>query len=172
MNKTKAQMELLGLAIVVVLLIIGLLFVAGFLLNKQPSQTRKRFVESEGAASMLSALLQTNLQSENCNAMTIADALTRCASGSTLSCTSRTDPSETKEVCQFTKDQIQTIFQNTLDVWNTPYFFDVRMNDNQRVDGDTFDLGPCTDFENRDRSQKIQPLPSSPPINVRLIFCS
>ncbi|TKJ17384.1 hypothetical protein CEE44_02515 [Candidatus Woesearchaeota archaeon B3_Woes] len=68
----KAQMEIMGLAIVVVLLMVGLMFALRFTLFKAPQTYRKEYSETQLAANMLNTLLNTNTE---CNDISIGELL-------------------------------------------------------------------------------------------------
>jgi hypothetical protein len=73
MNK-QSQMEIMGLAIVVVLLVLGMLFVVKFILFKEAPTYRKEYTETQLAANMLNTILNTNVDS-NCSYIKIGELL-------------------------------------------------------------------------------------------------
>jgi hypothetical protein len=72
MRSKKSQMEIMGLAIVVVLIIIGLLFSIKFVLFKQPSTYREDYTTTQLAANTINTLLKTNTE---CNEISIKELL-------------------------------------------------------------------------------------------------
>jgi len=72
----RSQMEMLGIAIVVVLVAFGMLFVVKFMLMRPPSSAKTEFLHRELASNTLSALLLTTTDCKNVN---IRDLLIDCA---------------------------------------------------------------------------------------------
>jgi len=72
MKNKKAQMEIMGLAIVVVLLVLGMLFAVRFVLFKEPKSYRQDYTTTQLAANMLNTLLKTTT---NCNGLSIKELL-------------------------------------------------------------------------------------------------
>ena len=71
-NNKKGQMEIMGLAIVVILMVSGMLFAVKFVLFKPETTYRKDYTNTQLAANMLNTLLNTNT---NCNDVTIGELL-------------------------------------------------------------------------------------------------
>jgi hypothetical protein len=125
MNK-KAQMEVLGLAIVVVLILVATIFIIRFFVFKTSTDYRKGFVSTELASNMLSTFLSTN--AEDCYQMTMTELLQNCAlygfggkcvdEGVTYGCT---QCSNQEYSCEFIKSSATSIFQETLDKWSIRY---------------------------------------------------
>ncbi len=92
----KAQMEIMGLAIVVVLLILGMLFAVKFVLFKPQQTYRKEYTTTQLAANTLNTLLNTHT---TCNRMSVSELL-QDASKDTYNindCGSPTDPQNSQE---------------------------------------------------------------------------
>ena len=68
----KAQMEIMGLAIVVVLLVLGMLFMVKFVLFKPTESYRSEYTTTQLAANMINAILNTNTK---CNDISISELL-------------------------------------------------------------------------------------------------
>ncbi len=64
--KTKAQMEMVGLVVIIVLLSLGMLFMAQFALKDDP--TKKIFTRKGLAYSSLSAIMKTTIEDSSCAA--------------------------------------------------------------------------------------------------------
>jgi len=73
---TEAQMEILGLAIVVVLILVATTFVVRFLVLRTPVDYRKGFVSSELASNMLNTFLKT--AAKDCSQLTMTELLQDC----------------------------------------------------------------------------------------------
>lgn len=80
----KAQTEVLGLVIVVVLITFALLFALIYITSKPPSTTREKYIQSELASNTLSTLLGTTT---DCNDYEIWELYADCAKPSAhISC--------------------------------------------------------------------------------------
>jgi len=111
----KAQMEILGLAIVVVLILVATIFVVRFLAFKTPADYRKGFVSSELASNMLNTFLKTT--AKDCFRLTMTELLQDCAQGNGITCDNGQDP------CRFSESTAKKIFEGTFDKWNVNYEF-------------------------------------------------
>ena len=74
LGKRKAQMEIMGLAIVVVLLVLGMLFAVRFILFKEAPTYRKEYTETQLAANMINTILNTNVDVD-CSNIAIGELL-------------------------------------------------------------------------------------------------
>lgn len=72
MKNKKSQMEIMGLAIVVVLLVLGMLFAIKFVLFKTPEDFRAEYTNTQLAANMLNTILNTNT---NCSDISVSELL-------------------------------------------------------------------------------------------------
>jgi hypothetical protein len=111
----EAQMEILGLAIVVVLILVATIFVVRFLVLKTPTDYRKGFVSSELASNMLNTLLKTSAM--GCSQLTMTELLQDCAQGRGITC------DDGQDSCKFVEVTSNKIFENTLKKWNMEYEF-------------------------------------------------
>ena len=68
----KSQMEIMGLAIVVVLIALGMLFAVKFVLLKEDTGYRKEYTTTQLTANMLNTLLYTNT---NCSGISVSELL-------------------------------------------------------------------------------------------------
>ena len=115
MSNKKAQMEILGLAIVVVLILVATIFVVRFLVIKSPTEYRKGFVSAELASNMLNTFLKT--AAKDCSQLTMTELLQDCAQARSITCDNG------QESCQYAESTAKQIFGNTFDKWNTAYEF-------------------------------------------------
>ena len=120
MKNKKSQMELLGMAIVIVLVTIGILFILKFNVLKGPSETKKHYTYSELSSTTLSAMILAN-SGEECNNINIRDLLIDCTeyfeSNGSITCR------DGNQSCVYVKKAIMSIFNNTLNKWNRNYKF-------------------------------------------------
>ena len=115
MRKKKSQMEILGLAIVVVLILVATTFVVRFLVLRTPVDYRKGFVSSELASNMLNTFLKT--AAKDCSQLTMTELLQDCAQGRGIICENGQDS------CKFIESTAKDIFSKTLDKRNMNYEF-------------------------------------------------
>lgn len=111
----KSQMELLGMAIVIVFISMGLLFIVRFSVLKEPEQTKKKYMHSELATNMLSALIQTDSAGE-CHNVKVRDLLIDCAERGTIDCYGQSS-------CIYVRSVIHDIFTETLGKMKVGYYF-------------------------------------------------
>lgn len=111
----RAQMEILGLAIVVVLILVATIFVVRFLVLKSPTDYRKGFISSELASNMLNTFLKVS--SKDCSHLTMTELLQDCAQGKSIVCDNGEDS------CKFAELTAKKIFEATFDKWNMNYEF-------------------------------------------------
>ncbi|MFH1133842.1 MAG: hypothetical protein V1735_05080 [Nanoarchaeota archaeon] len=109
----KAQTEILGLALVIVLISLGLLFVVQFLVNKQPEGSREDYLDSQLANHFLSAVLVT--QSADCKGKLLRDVAIACADGNYLTC----NGGET--ACEYFNVTVAQIIAQSLVVWKQDF---------------------------------------------------
>ena len=108
-------MEILGLAIVVVLILVATIFVVRFFVLKTPTEYRKGFVSSELASNMLNTLLKT--AAKDCSLLTMTELLQDCAQARSIICGNAEDS------CRHAESVTKGIFAQTFDKWNINYEF-------------------------------------------------
>ena len=146
MNNTKSQMEILGLAIVIVLILTAAVFVVRFLVIKEPVEYRKGFVSSELASNILNTFLKT--AAKDCSQLTMTELLQDCAQIKGITCGNGQDS------CKFAESAAAGIFGNTLDKWNMKYEFLAYVDASQPL----IKLGKsCT----AEKKSKLFPIPIS-----------
>ena len=127
----KSQMEIMGLAIIIILLTLGILFVVQFVVLKEPSDIKKTFTKSQMAANMLNSILKTN--SKDCYSNTITQLLQDCANynenpAGLMICENNNNS------CEYANSTISYIFDNTLAEWgNQSFYFSVFINPNTPI---------------------------------------
>lgn len=109
-------MEIMGLAFVVILISLGLLFYVRFQSAKTPSKVKETFTASQKAANLLNSLLKTNTY---CAGATITQLLQDCAenklTSNQISCSGLTS-------CSFASYTMNDILDKTLKEWQNDYF--------------------------------------------------
>jgi type II secretory pathway pseudopilin PulG len=112
--KKKSQMEIMGLAIVVVLLVLGMLFAVKFILFPQQTSYRPEYTNTQLAANMINTILNTDT---NCSGISIGELLIDASKDTyVLNCGSLSSQ-------QFVNSTISNILTQTLKVWKKDYFF-------------------------------------------------
>lgn len=113
--KNRAQMEILGLAIVLVIILVGAMIYLRLSASKKEVDYRKPFSSSQSASNMLNSFLDTT--SRDCSKMTMTELLQDCAQSTAFICDNG------KNSCYYAKDAANEIFGKTFDMWKTKYEF-------------------------------------------------
>ncbi len=108
-------MEIVGLALIVVLIGLVLLFAVQYAFKKQP-QTIQKAKEKTTADNFISSMLKTNTL---CLKRTIGELIQDCALARSTDCGNGQDS------CAYSKTTIQFLLENTLKKWNKQYFSEV-----------------------------------------------
>lgn len=152
----RGQMEIMGLAIIVILVSLGLLFAVQWML-KAPSKQAQRAKESVLAANFLNTMLATT--DLECNKRTVRELLQDCAlTGGITQCPTG------RHSCEEAKHIMDILFDNTLKKWNMKYHFS--MTGATPVEQLQFQTTPCPG----EREQKIHPLPVRPGFEISLVL--
>lgn len=155
--KRKAQMEILGLAIVVVLILVATIFVVRFLVIKSPTEYRKGFISAELASNILSTFLKT--AAKECSQLTMTELMQDCAQARSIICGNGQDS------CSYAESTATHIFENTLDKWSIKYEFLAYTDANSPL----IKLGkPCR----QEKRSKLFPIPiNSATMYTKLDIC-
>ena len=156
-NNKKSQMEILGLAIVVVLILVATIFVVRFLVVKAPADYRKGFISNELVSNTLNTFLHT--AAKECFQQTMTELLRDCAEGKSITC------SNTKDSCEYVQLTANEIFKDTLAKWNIKYEFSAYIDENSPL----IKVGESCKSE---KKSKIFPIPiSSSSMYTKLDIC-
>lgn len=118
MKSKKSQMEIMGLALIIVLISLGFLFFVKFSIREADSpNVRKSVTESALASNLISTLLATTAQ--DCSLFEIKELIHDCASNHQVVC------ENTQTSCQYLDSFFDQIFADTLVAWERSYEFDV-----------------------------------------------
>lgn len=146
-------MEILGLAIVVVLLFLAVAFAIKFLVNESPIDFRAKFISKVYASNGIDVFLDTT--AESCYQRDMTELLQNCAESRSIIC------EDSKDSCEYVESTAKSIFSNTLDKWNRKYEFRAYIKDN--YNSPLIKVGePCR----REKEQGLFPLPS----NIGIIY--
>ncbi|MBL7055545.1 hypothetical protein ISS07_01390 [Candidatus Woesearchaeota archaeon] len=153
----KAQTEIMGIAIVVILLVVGMTFVIKFMLDRDPIDYKKSFTQAEIASNTLNTFLKTG--SRDCNGLTMTELLQDCAQSRGIFCQTG------KISCDYVKGTAEEIFGKTLEVTSIDYEFSVFMQEDSSI----FTLGEACPGS---KKSKTFPLPTSAgTLFVKLDIC-
>jgi hypothetical protein len=115
MNR-RAQVEIMGLIIIIILVAVAMIFVLQFTILRKP-ETLKEYSHSAIGNNMLTSLLQTTT---GCHGLTVTDLFKDCAKTGwpgEIQC-----PDSLKS-CAYLNETIDFLFTNTLDKWGRSYDF-------------------------------------------------
>jgi len=114
-NTRKSQTEIMGLAIIIILIALAMLFVIQFVVLKEPDDTKKSFTHKEIASNTVGTMLTTTTE---CKQLSIGQLLKDCAEGPFITC-------PTGDSCSYTEAILEDILQQTIETWNKDYYFNV-----------------------------------------------
>ena len=127
----KSQMEILGLAIIIALIAIGVLFVVKFVLLQPKPEVKTEFTQSQLTANMLNVL--TRSTTKDCYGASIAELFQDCrvfgGSGNPGSIKCENDLYSCDYLNNLLEDDCstsgnpQSVFCKTLIDWNKPFYF-------------------------------------------------
>ncbi len=148
----RAQMEIMGLAIIIILVMLGLLFAVQWLLKSPATKQTQTAKEAEFIGNFLSALPGTTT---DCNKRNVGELLRDCAltQGATK-CGAQTS-------CEYAHDIIEDIIKATLEKWNYKYYFQITGASSV----ETIKFGKACAGA---REKKEHPLPVTPGFNIKL----
>ncbi|HLC61479.1 MAG TPA: hypothetical protein VJI52_00495 [Candidatus Nanoarchaeia archaeon] len=162
----KAQTEILGLAIVVVLVIIATILVVKFGFSKS-TNSRNDFTSSQEASNLLNTFLRTS--APDCSKLTMTELLQDCAQGTGLVCSNGEDS------CGYANSAATAILSGTLGAEKKKYEFLACSNFNIK-EIRCYDSSPLVSIGQPCPGQKklkIFPIPINPgTIYVKLEICT
>ncbi len=147
----KAQVEILGLMIIMVLISLGVLFAVKYVFLAPKSDIKQEFSQKNIAENMLDVMLDTDVQC-NSNYISIQNLLIDCKSRGpigSINCAGSYS-------CNFVERKINSIFQETLIKWGNDFYFKA----------DTVGIGSECE---KGKKTGIQPLPYD--LEIRLEIC-
>ncbi len=108
----KAQMEVFGLAIVVILIFIGIVFIIKFYKPASTEEIKSKYVDEVLAQNMVTIIFSLNT---TCS-LDMSELAKDCYLGGDYLCKDRYS-------CKYVNDTISRILENTLEEWEKPYEF-------------------------------------------------
>ena len=158
-------MEIMGLAIIVVLLFLGMVFVVRFIVLQPPKDHKSDYVNTEMASNIIGAMLYTT--AEDCSMVTFAKLFQDCASGTNAI---RCNSGAGSEIsCVYAQDKVQYMLDETLDKVNKKFHFQVKDSTRTHIEHYNTGSGGCPG----EREHKEYPLPGAGnTIYVTLDICT
>ena len=142
MNKMKrAQVEIMGLMVIVILASIALIF--GFIFsanNQSSSTTQEQFSDLQTVATFTPTLLSSssNCTDNNNNYLSVKDLLDICITSRAFQCRAM----DNVGACEAMNNSIETILNETMDLWGVNYWFNLNLDGNLT----NFDVNRCSEF--------------------------
>jgi hypothetical protein len=179
MKNKKSQTEILGLAIIVVFIAIGMLFVIKFSLNKSNESPREQFITSELASNILNSMIDAHT---SCRNLDFAALLKDCAENNpgkikcTLNSYCNNPNNEACSInnqntqvysCEFIEKEINQTLINFMSLMGNSrnYLFTATLNEEEII---SISNGQCTVWESA-----YQPLPTyKGSLNLRFQMCN
>ena len=172
----KAQTEIFGLLIIVILIAAGILFAISVMLQPDDKHTEKdKFYSAQLSQNFVLAMLKTTVNS--CKGKTMEDLLVDCQNNEYKCNTTQYSSS-----CSYFRNVTREMFNETLENWNWNFYFEAQYK--YRGSPDTLDSlshNNCTKslglpYKGKKYSTLSQPgyvaIPMHPgTINVNLYFC-
>jgi len=123
----RGQMEMLGLAIIVVIILFGLMLALRFFYFRQETNPAQAALDVQLGANLLDTMLEMTTGCKNVPLITL---LQECARGSGLACQNVPDLSGKIVVkggtaCDHATSTIQYVLNQTLDTWGRKYEFGI-----------------------------------------------
>ena len=158
LHSKRAQTEMLGMAIVILLLSIGILILVGNVIKTSSSQSVKQlYSEKQLATNILGSILSTTT---NCNNERISTLMMDCGRDWPISCPSQivgtTVISESNNVCQYLNDTISFMLNETLKHWGKKYSFLAYTDRTNPKINITYRIDECINSLNVEGQQYLQ----------------
>ena len=119
MKNKKSQTEIMGLAIIVILVAFGLVFMMKYMATNKPTEYQKEYLYAELSSNIINTLLKTTV--DNCLQLSFADLYRDCAEGESIDCSGGSTPNS----CDYSQGQTLSVLGNTLGEWKINYEFNV-----------------------------------------------
>jgi len=165
-NSKKAQVEIMGLLIIVILVVIIIFVILVFMLNRKPDNVSTTYSDDHYSSVFILALLDTS--SECHNNVPIKDLIYDCAIDRDIHC-----PGGDGSSCMYLNESLKNIFNSTLNAWGEYYEFKMDHASFTQHNNFTFSngCGPYAIVETNPR--QIIPLwPREDFIRVSMKICS
>lgn len=115
--KKKSQMEMMGLAVVVILVALGMFFLVYFTLGEAKSGAKQAYTAEELAANMVKTMEVTDSACGDRN-LNMQELIIAYADNKNFKCNG-------KDLDVYIKETISDIFERTMGVWNKEYYLQI-----------------------------------------------
>jgi hypothetical protein len=166
-HSRKAQMEMIGLVVIVILITLGMLFMAQFAMKDHPE--KKIFTRKGLAYSTVSAIMKTTITDSTCVQQFVGDTFTQIGKDMVEDCAANKDTAALpqgysqyqcrgKHSCVFVREQITELLDSTLGSWNKRYEWNTELINLQGVKPEPLfepilNKGGCPKTRDRDSSE-------------------
>ena len=134
----KSQSEIMGLAVIMFLIVLGLLMFLSFSLKHKTNSINTEFTYKQLPVLLNKAIFETETTEEDCFGEKIQTLLIKSAERSSLLCANG------EPAIEFSKNFISNILEDTLGTWNIEYRYFVYLGTDYGVcDDTTFDSNSC-----------------------------
>lgn len=164
---TKAQMEIMGLALIVVLISIAMLFFIKFSVFSEAPEHKQDYTKTELASNFINTLLKTT--NPNCRDLTFTELFQDVAKNWGSAYTNCQGSKNTKDILD---QDLSVLLKNTLESWHIRYEFNAKTNGltPKEIFSKSYD-GGCTG----EKTPKTFPIPvdasGSQVIDITLSIC-
>ena len=114
----KAQMEIMGLAIIIILIALAMLFIVS-VVSKPSEDIKKTFTNKQLASNTVNTLLSTTTGCRD--GLSVSQLLQDCAEGGIICCLYSNNNQCIENSCVHAEKVIDEILTNTLNVWNKQF---------------------------------------------------
>jgi hypothetical protein len=158
--KKKAQTEIIGVAIIVIIIVVGGLVLLTMKSNKQvPTDS---FTDPELAQSMLTAILNTKTERN----IEVREIIKKgCYENRNDMCGS----TSTSDCCEYARKTMENALQATLGKWGRSYRLTIVRGNEKRI-GDIPENSKCNEFKEQEQPG-ISYIPPPPQIVITLEIC-
>lgn len=129
LTNRKSQAEVMGILMVIVLVSLGMLLVARFVVTKNASGEKQDFTSEQAVANTLNALLGITT---DCNKLSVTELYQDCARGENIDCGSEKSCAHVRQIAKTVLDN--TFGKNNL---NKEYYYTVRDENGAAIPGIT-----------------------------------
>ena len=166
----KAQTEVLGLAIIILLILVATIFVAKFFLSSDRESSRGSVVASELASDLIKSILNTD---SPCRNLKYSAIFRNCAESRSLP-----PPCFPSDSCQYLNSELKkNILEETFDEWKIKYQLKLYngevepQNQISNLNIQSHDCGSLSNSEQEEATYSLSKTGSTGTINIRLILC-
>lgn len=158
--RKKSQIEILGVAFIVIILVIAGMFMINMRLNKKPQET-STLTDPELAQSFLNAIMNTKTEKN----IIVSQIIKACYEGRHDFCGS----TSTSDCCEYAYHTLRNALEATLGEWKRSYRLTVIRGNDKRI-SDIPENGECDDYSEKEQPGVYYIVPP-PQIVVTLDIC-